>query len=41
LKVFLSSVAALVIIAAASQFILTRFVGESSEQAYSTPSTRP
>ena len=34
------SIVAAGVIAAVSQFVLTRFVGESSAQAYSTSSTR-
>ena len=40
MKVLMCSVLAAALIAAASQVVLTRFVGESSAQAYSTASTR-
>ena len=40
LKVLMCSIVAAGLIATACQIVLTRFVGESSAQAYSTPSTR-
>ena len=41
MRVFVSAVVFVVVIAAASQLLLTRMVGESSERAYSERSTRP
>lgn len=41
MKVFLVSVVAIVLIAVASQVILTHFAGTSSEVAYSDRSARP
>ncbi len=41
MKVFVTAVIAVAIIAAASQFVLTHYVGESSDAAYSDRSTRP
>lgn len=41
MKLFLAAAVAVVVIAAASEFVLTRFVGESSERAYTAPSARP
>ena len=40
LKVLMCSIVAAGLIATACQIVLTRFVGESSAQAYSTSSTR-
>ena len=40
MKVLLCSIVAAALIATACQAVLTRFVGESSAQAYSTSSTR-
>ena len=40
-KVFLCAVVAAIVIAAASQVVLTHTVGQSSEQAYSESSARP
>jgi len=40
LKVLLLAAVAMAVIAAVSQLTLTRVVGESSERAYSTSSTR-
>ena len=41
MRVFLVSVAAIVLIAIASQVVLTHVAGESSEAAYSDRSARP
>ncbi len=41
MKVFLSAVVFVIGIAVVSQLLLTQFVGESSERAYSERSTRP
>jgi hypothetical protein len=41
LKIVLSAAVAVFVAAAASQFILTHAVGESSERAYSTSAARP
>lgn len=40
MKMLMCSIVAAGLIAAACQAVLTRFVGESSAQAYSTTSTR-
>lgn len=40
LRVLLCSILAAAVIATAAQVVLTRFVGESSAQAYSTSATR-
>ena len=40
LKVLMCSIVAAGLIATACQIVLTRFVGESSAQAYSTSATR-
>ena len=39
-RVFLSAVVFVIVVAVVSQLVLTRFVGESSERAYSEASTR-
>ena len=41
MKLFLAAAVTVVVIAATSELVLTRFVGESSERAYTTSSARP
>ncbi len=41
MKVFLTAIIAVMVVAAASQTLLAGLVQESSERAYSTPAARP